>query len=45
VTDALQAAIIFVSLSAVVYKGMSGMGGFEAVWNIAEQSQRTEFMK
>jgi Na+/proline symporter len=45
VTDVLQATIIFGCLSAIVCKGIVDVGGFNAMWDIASEFDRTEFLR
>ncbi|CAL8103945.1 unnamed protein product [Orchesella dallaii] len=42
-TDSLQAVIMIGSLTAIVIKGILDTGGFEAVWSISMEGNRTHF--
>lgn len=44
-SDSIQAVIMIGSLTAIVTKGIHDTGGFEAVWEIATEGERTEFFK
>ena len=44
-TDTVQVCIMFGAILAVIIKGSLDVGGFEAVWQTAQNGQRIEFLK